>query len=66
MIGLINVEQLVGMRIGSGNGSTRGDPAPVPLCLPQIPHRRGKPATMAIRMTSNSGLVLTLPGCRYG
>jgi hypothetical protein len=27
-----------GMRIGKGNRSTRRKPAPVPLCLPQIPH----------------------------
>jgi hypothetical protein len=41
------------MRIGRGNRSTGGKPAPVPLCPPQIPHdlgsnpgrRGGKPAT---------------------
>jgi hypothetical protein len=27
-----------GMRIGKGNRSTRRQPAPVPLCSPQIPH----------------------------
>jgi hypothetical protein len=27
-----------GMRIGKVNQSTWGKPAPVPLCLPQIPH----------------------------
>jgi hypothetical protein len=27
-----------GMRIGRGNRSTGGKPAPVPLCPPQIPH----------------------------
>jgi hypothetical protein len=27
-----------GMRIGRGNRSTRRNPAPVPLCPPQIPH----------------------------
>jgi hypothetical protein len=27
-----------GMRIGSGNRSTRIKPAPDPLCPPQIPH----------------------------
>jgi hypothetical protein len=27
-----------GMRIGRGNPSTRRKSAPVPLCLPQIPH----------------------------
>jgi hypothetical protein len=27
-----------GMRIGSGNRSTRSKPAPVPLCPPQIPY----------------------------
>jgi hypothetical protein len=27
-----------GMRIGTGNRSTRRQPAPVPLCSPQIPH----------------------------
>jgi hypothetical protein len=26
-----------GMRIGKGNRSTRGKPAPVQLCSPQIP-----------------------------
>jgi hypothetical protein len=26
------------MRIGKGNRTTRGKPAPVPLCPPQIPH----------------------------
>jgi hypothetical protein len=44
-----------GVRIGRGNRSTRRKPAPVQLCLPQIPldltrlsnpgHRGGKPAT---------------------
>jgi hypothetical protein len=44
-----------GMKIGRGNRSTRGKPAPAPLCPPQIPHdqtpgsnpgrRSGKPAT---------------------
>jgi hypothetical protein len=27
-----------GMKIGSGNRSTRRKPAPAPLCPPQIPH----------------------------
>jgi hypothetical protein len=27
-----------GLRIGRGNGSTRREPDPVPLCPPQIPH----------------------------
>jgi hypothetical protein len=27
-----------GIRIGRGNQSTRGKPAPVPFCSPQIPH----------------------------
>jgi hypothetical protein len=27
-----------GRRIGRGNRSSRGTPAPVPLCPPQIPH----------------------------
>jgi hypothetical protein len=27
-----------GMRIGRGNRNTRREPAPVPLCPPQIPH----------------------------
>jgi hypothetical protein len=27
-----------GIRIGTENGSTRREPAPVPLCPPQIPH----------------------------
>jgi hypothetical protein len=28
----------IGGMIGKGNRSTRGKPAPVPLCPPQIPH----------------------------
>jgi hypothetical protein len=27
-----------GMKIGRGNRSTRREPAPAPLCPPQIPH----------------------------
>jgi hypothetical protein len=43
-------EAVGGMEIGRENGSTRGKPAPVPLCPPQIPglnpsRRGGKPAT---------------------
>jgi hypothetical protein len=44
-----------GMKIGRGNRSTRGKPAPAPFCPPQIPHdqtrartpgrRGGKPVT---------------------
>jgi hypothetical protein len=29
---------VIGGMIGSGNRSTRGKPAPVPLCPPQTPH----------------------------
>jgi hypothetical protein len=31
-------EVAAGMRIGKGNGSTRRNPAPLPLFPPQIPH----------------------------
>jgi hypothetical protein len=31
-------EAFGGMRIGSGNRTTRNNPGPVPLCPPQIPH----------------------------
>jgi hypothetical protein len=46
--------EIGGMMIGRGNRSTRRKPAPVPYCLPQIPHAvtgrehsrfGGKPAT---------------------
>jgi hypothetical protein len=34
-----NVREVAGgMRIGRGNRSSRGKPAPVPFCRPQIPH----------------------------
>jgi hypothetical protein len=32
---------------GKGNGSTRRKPAPVPLCLPQIPHELTRARTRA-------------------
>jgi hypothetical protein len=31
-------EEIGGMKIGRGNRSTLGKPAPQPLCPPQIPH----------------------------
>jgi hypothetical protein len=31
-------ESVGGMRIGKGNQSDRREPAPAPLCPPQIPH----------------------------
>jgi hypothetical protein len=30
--------EIVGMKIGRGNRSTRRKPAPAPLCSPQTPH----------------------------
>jgi hypothetical protein len=33
-----NCEAIGGMKTGTGNRSTRRKPAPVPLCLPHIPH----------------------------
>jgi hypothetical protein len=35
------------MRIGRGNRSARRKPAPVPLCLPQIPHDLNRALTRA-------------------
>jgi hypothetical protein len=38
-----------GMRIGRGKRSTRRKPAPVPLCLPQIPHDLTRAAAVGSR-----------------
>jgi hypothetical protein len=38
MIGEGDCGAIGGMKIGKGNRSTRRNPAPAPLCLPQIPH----------------------------
>jgi hypothetical protein len=38
MICDIDCEEIGGIKIGRGNRSTRGKPAPAPLCKPQIPH----------------------------
>jgi hypothetical protein len=38
MIGDGDCGEIGGMKIGSGNRSTRRKPAPAPLCPPQIPH----------------------------
>jgi hypothetical protein len=35
------------MRTGSGNRSTRRKPAPLQLCLPQIPHNLTRARTRA-------------------
>jgi hypothetical protein len=53
LIGEGDCEEIGGMKIGMGNRSTQRNPAPAPLCPPQIPHdpglnpgrRSGKPAT---------------------
>jgi hypothetical protein len=46
-----------GMRIGKGNRNTQRKPAPVPLCLPQIPHAltwdRTRAAEVAGRRLTN-------------
>jgi hypothetical protein len=36
-----------GMKIGRGNRSTRTNPAPAPLCPPQIPHDQTRARTRA-------------------
>jgi hypothetical protein len=38
MIGDGDCEEICGMNIGRGNRSTRIEPAPAPVCPPQIPH----------------------------
>jgi hypothetical protein len=43
--------EIGGMMIGRGNRSTRRKPAPVPLCLPQIPHA-GRTRTWAAAVGS--------------
>jgi hypothetical protein len=43
---------IVGMKIGRGNRSTRGKPAPVPLCRPQIPHDLSRAQTRAASVES--------------
>jgi hypothetical protein len=45
-----------GMKIGSGNRSTRRKPTPVPLCPPQIPHDNTRART---RVASVSSQLLT-------
>jgi hypothetical protein len=41
-----------GKRIGRGNQSTRSKPAPVPLCLPQIPHELTWARTRSVALGS--------------
>jgi hypothetical protein len=41
-----------GMKIGSGNRSTRRKPAPAPLCPPQIPHDQTRARTRAAAVGS--------------
>jgi hypothetical protein len=41
-----------GMKIGSGNRSTRRKPAPAPLCPPQIPHDQTRAGTRAAAVGS--------------
>jgi hypothetical protein len=38
MVGDGDCGEIGGMKIGSGNQSTRRKPTPAPLCPPQIPH----------------------------
>jgi hypothetical protein len=47
-----------GMKIGRGNRGTRRKPAPVPLCLPQIPrdHTRARTRGAAVRSQRLSAL----------
>jgi hypothetical protein len=41
-----------GMKIGRGNLSTQGKPAPAPLCPPQIPHDKTQARTEATAVGS--------------
>jgi hypothetical protein len=41
-----------GMKIGRGNRSTRGKPAPAPLCQPQIPLDQTRARTRVAAMGS--------------
>jgi hypothetical protein len=41
-----------GIKIGSGNRSTRREPAPAPLCRPQIPHDQTRARTRAAAVGS--------------
>jgi hypothetical protein len=59
-----------GMRIGRGIRSTRGKPAPLPLCPPQIPHGLGSsPGSCSGKPVSNgpskdfriAGVVASVP-----
>jgi hypothetical protein len=45
-------EAVGGMRIGRGNRDTRRNPAPVPLCLPQIPHDKIWARTLSAKVRS--------------
>jgi hypothetical protein len=53
-----------GMRIGKGNQITRSEPAPMPICAPQIPHDltwdRSRAAAVEVAVTNclNYGTVL--------
>jgi hypothetical protein len=46
-----------GMRIGSGDRSTQRKPAPVQLCLPQIPHDLTRAPTWPATVGSQSILL---------
>jgi hypothetical protein len=45
-------EESGGMKIGRGNPTTRGKPAPAPLCLPQIPLDQTRDRTLAAAVGS--------------
>jgi hypothetical protein len=64
------------MRIGKGNRSTRSNPAPVPLCPPQIPYDLTRSLTRAavvgsqrltarpsIELLSDFGVLVTYKYC---
>jgi hypothetical protein len=44
--------EIGGMKIGRGNRSTRRNPAPAPLCPPQIPHDQTRARTRAAAVGS--------------
>jgi hypothetical protein len=44
--------EIGGMKIGRGNRSTRREPAPAPLCPPQIPHDYTRVRTRATSVGS--------------
>jgi hypothetical protein len=52
MIGDGDCGEIGGMKIGRGNRSFRRNPAPAPLCPPQIPHDQTRVQTRAAAVGS--------------